>query len=168
MTKVQRVSRQAIAGIAAAGLLALGLASAPVQAANTPDREIVTVIANLNKAYGAIHEGKSIHDMTSVKAFVTRALQMTPSFPDVVLLQELRKEGAAAAAKFFTDKTNQKYIVAVGPPRNHPTLDYPGKQVHTETAILLNTVTMKKASAGGFIKSSYSHSQSSGSKVKVK
>jgi hypothetical protein len=168
MTKVERVTRQAIAGIAAAGLLALGLANAPVQAANTPDREIVTVIANVNKAYGGIHEGKSIHDMTSIKAFVTRALQMTPSFPDVVLLQELRKEGAAAAAKSFTNKTGQKYIVAVGPPRNHPTLDYAAKQIHTETAILLNTVTMKKASTGGFIKSTYTHAQSSGGKVKVK
>ncbi|MEA2460432.1 MAG: hypothetical protein QOH90_609 [Actinomycetota bacterium] len=168
MTKVQSRARQGIAGVAAAGLLALGLATAPVQAAATPPRQIVTVIANVNKAYGGIHEGKSIHDMSSIKAFVTRAVQMTPSAPDVVLLQELRKEGAAAAAKSFTNKTGDKYIVAVGPPRNHPTLDYAAKQIHTETAILLNTASMEKSSGGGFIKSSYTHAEGSGGKIKVK
>lgn len=157
-----RLLQQAVATLTVAVLLVLGLGDTPSQAVgrvlNTPPREITTVIANLDKAYGGSYIGRSIHDMSSIKAFVAGTIDLVKYYPDVLLLSEIRAEGAKAAAKFLTNKTNQKYIVAVYPGQ-HPVTEYPGKQIHKETTIILNATTMKQHDRGGFFKSTYTRDE---------
>jgi hypothetical protein len=132
---------------------------------NTPPRELTVITANVDKAYGQVAFG-NIHDMRSIKDFVTRALQVTPYYPDVVLMQEVRKEGARAAAKSFSRKTGQKYIIAVVP-GDPATTQYGNFQLQKQVSILINTTTMRKASRGAFIIAKYHKYQAApGHKVK--
>ena len=158
-----------LAGTMLASVLVLGLQTETVGAKGpTPPRSIITVIANLNKAYGGTYTGKSLSDMTSIKAFVRRAIEMTPFSPDVVLIQEVREKSARGVARAFTDQTGNQYILAVVPGQ-HPTKEFGGLQVHKETAIVINTETMKKESKGGFIASKYTRDQAAANhKIKIK
>jgi exonuclease III len=172
MTRSLKTKRLAAAGLAStmAATLFLSFANNPAEAAitPTPDRQIVTVIANLNKAYGGSYTGPSLGNMDSVRAFANRALAMTPTAPDVVLLQEVRAKSAKAAATALTNKSPFKYVVVVMPGQ-HPTREFGGMQIHKETAIILNTDTMEKIGTGGFLAAKYTRAQAAaGHKIKVK
>jgi hypothetical protein len=154
-------SRAPLAGVLVAALAALLVAislgltppKALGAARNTQPRALTVITANLDKAYGAVSWG-NVHDMTSVRAFVTRALQVTPYVPDVIFLQEVRSQGAIAAAKSFTRKTGQKYVVAVMPGKV-ATTQYGNLQIHKQVSILLNSTTLRQASRGAFIAAKY-------------
>jgi hypothetical protein len=124
---------------------------------NTPPRTITTVIANLNKAYGGSHIGR-LSDMTSVKQFVARTLELTPFNPDVVLLSEVRSHPTRVAAKSFTAKTGDTYKVVALPGRR-PTTDFAHKQIHKDTGIILNMTTMKPVAPGAYMTHKYKRAQ---------
>jgi hypothetical protein len=153
LTRVRLVLVFAIAA------LAIGALVAPSQgrASHTPPGKLTTVIANLNKAYGGSHTGR-LNDMSSVRAFVRRALQMTIYRPDVVLLSEVRARPAKAAARAFSNKTGDSYKVAAMPGRV-ATKDLPGKQLQKDTAIILNATTMKQVSPGAYMTHKYTRAE---------
>lgn len=103
-----------------------------------------------------------------VDNFAKRVRDVVPQNPDVVLLQEVNHKTSALAARKLSDRLGQRYVVAVRPIRN-TTVEFPDKQVHTETAILLNAATMAIADRGGYIKTSYPRSAAaSGDRVQVR
>jgi exonuclease III len=124
------------------------------------------ITANLEEAYGRDAHSGDMARMNELPVFAERAQATVPYAPDVVLLQEVRAKSARRAAEVLTSKFRQKFVVAVMP-GDHPTTDYPNKQIHKETSILLNTVTMKQSSRGGFIKNTYSRSVATGGKVAI-
>jgi hypothetical protein len=165
----QPLTRVRLAVVVAVAALAMGALVAPSQgrAVHTPPRELTTVIANLNKAYGGSHTGR-LNDMSSVRAFVRRALEMTIYPPDVVLLSEVRARPAKAAARAFSNKTGDTYKVAAMPGKV-ATKDYPGKQIHKDTAIILNATSMKQMSRGAFMTHKYTRAEAAkGQKLKFK
>lgn len=170
ITTLRRTNRIAIAGIGAILLLALLSSRAPrdARAASASPREVLVITANVDEAYGqGAHEG-DLRSMSELSLFAERTLAAAPYPPDVVLLQEVRSKSARRAAKTLSNKSGQRYVVAVMP-GDHPTTDYPHKQINKETSILLNTATMKQSSKGGYIKSTYSRSQAAeGDKILVR
>ena len=107
-------------------------------------------------------------DNFEIDNFAKRVRDVVPETPDVVLLQEVNHQTSALAAKRLSERLNQKFIVAVRPVRN-TTVEYSTKQVHTETAILLNAATMAVQDRGGFIRTGYPKSAAApGDRVNVR
>lgn len=96
-----------------------------------------------------------------VDNFARRVRDVVPQIPDVVLLQEVNHETSALAARKLSKRLGQRFVVAVRPVKN-TTVEYRDKQVHTETAIVLNSKTMAIGDRGGFIQSSYPKSAAAG------
>jgi len=72
------------------------------------------------------------------------------------------------AASRLTARLGQKFVVGVRPIPN-TTLEYSDRQVHTETAILLNAETMATANGGGFFAAKYPRSAApAGERVQVR
>lgn len=153
------------------GALALAVSApfAPTASAegrNTPDGQILVLTMNLEEAYsmGAGDLGSHFE----VDNFAERVRDVVPQIPDVILLQEVNYETSGLAARKLSSRLNQRFVVAVRPIRN-TTMEYPDKQIHTETAILLNSTTMAIEDKGGFIQTSYPSSAAApGDRVNVK
>lgn len=146
-----------------AGALAL-----PAQAGsrNTPGGQILVLTMNLEEAYSMGTGDLGSH--FEVDNFAERVRDVVPQIPDVILLQEVNYETSGLAARKLSSRLNQRFVVAVRPIRN-TTMEYPDKQVHTETAILLNSTTMAIENKGGFIQTSYPSSAATpGDRVNVK
>jgi hypothetical protein len=149
-------------------LVAMGVSVIPAQAGsrNTPDGQVLVLTMNLEEAY-SMGNG-DLGNNFEVDNFAKRVKDVVPQIPDVVLLQEVNYETSALAARKLTDRLGQRYVVAVRPIKN-TTVEFPDKQVHTETAILLNSTTMAKEDRGGFIQTSYPRSAAApGDRVNVR
>ena len=150
-------------------LMALGVSLAlPASAGrrNTDAGQVLVLTMNLEEAYSMGNGDLGNH--FEVDNFATRVRDVVPQIPDVVLLQEVNHETSALAARKLSNRLGQRFIVAVRPIRN-TTIEYPDKQVHTETAILLNSTTMAKMDRGGFIQTSYPRSAAvAGDRVNVR
>ena len=140
--------------VALAGVLAGAFVLPPSVAsgAPTPSGEVLVVTMNLEEAYSMDRGDLNSH--FEIGNFADRVRDVVPETPDVVLLQEVNHETSALAAKALTRSLGRRFVVAVRP-RKNTTIEYPTKQVHTETAILLNASTMATADKGGFIDTSY-------------
>lgn len=154
---------------ASIALVAAGLLPVPGAAAgprNTEDGEILVLTMNLEEAY-SMGVGDT-RDNFEVDNFATRVRDVVPQTPDVVLLQEVNYQTSDLAARKLSQRLGDRFIVAVRPKRN-TTVEYPSKQVHTETAILLNSATMAIDDRGGYIDSTYPKSAAApGDKVNVR
>jgi hypothetical protein len=133
---------------------------------NTPDGQILVLTMNLEEAYSMGTGDLGSH--FEVDNFAKRVRDVVPIVPDVILLQEVNYETSGLAARKLSSRLNQRFVVAVRPIRN-TTVEYPDKQVHTETAILLNSTTMAKEDRGGYIQTSYPRSAAApGDRVNVR
>lgn len=129
-------------------LLQAGTSSA--QDRHTPPGQVLYVTTNLLEAW-------DIQDMKSqseLKTYVQRLLNQTPFLPDVLLLQEVRLKSAKFVAEELTRQTSDTYTVAVKPPRR-PWTQNPQRRTETDTAVVINSDTMKKVDKGGFISLTY-------------
>lgn len=127
----------------------------PAAASNAAPDEILVLTLNLEEAYTQ-YRG-DLADNFEVDNFARRVKKVVPQAPDVVLLQEVNHQTSALAARRLSRRVGQKYMVAVRPIQN-TTIEYPGKHVQTETAILLNKETMAVVDRGGYITTTYPRS----------
>ncbi len=131
----------------------------------SPDDRVLIVAVNLREAYP---DGDDLQNYGDMRIFVKRLLDQVPFAPDVLLLQEVRKQSATFIARHLSRKTGRSYVAAVKPPSDIITEER-GRSVHTETAILLNRDTMVARTRGGYIRTTYDRSDSApGKKVNVK
>ena len=131
----------------------------------SPDDRVLVVTANLREAYP---DGNDLQNDGDMRVFVKRLLAQVPFAPDVLLLQEVRKQSATFVARHLSRKTGRSYAAVVKPPRDIITEEQ-GRSVHTETAIVLNRSTMLPISRGGYIRTSYERADAApGQKVNVK
>lgn len=147
-----------VVGTITASLISTGV---PLTAAprNTPGGEILVVTQNLEEAYSA---GRGdLGSNWELDNFAKRVKAIVPQVPDVVLLQEVNYETSAVAARRLSARLGQRFVVAVRPIKN-TTVEFPAKQVHTETAILINKKTMATKNGGGYMLTTYPRSVSAG------
>ena len=142
----------------AASLLAVGTPAAAAPQ-NTPDGEILVVTQNLEEAFSM--GGNDLANHFEIDNFAQRVKQIVPLVPDVVLLQEVNHETSQLVANRLSARLNQRFVVAVRPIQN-TSVEFASKQVHTETAILINSKTMAVEKRGGFISTSYPNSAAVG------
>ena len=158
-----RTSRTLIScGLAALIVAALlGAAGGPATAAlrNTPKGEILVITQNLEEAYSM--GGGDLANHFELDNFAKRVKAIVPQIPDVVLLQEVNHETSLIAAKRLSARLGQRFVVAVRPIAN-TTIEYSDRQVHTETAILLNRKTMATSNGGGYYATTYPRTVSAG------
>jgi hypothetical protein len=104
----------------------------------SPGGRIVVVTANLQEAFGA----ESRHN-SEMNVFVPRMLDQVPSRPDVLLLQDSRKQAVDKVASLLSRQTGDRYVVGQKL-RKEPWQKLPHKVWYsTETAIVVNSATMK-------------------------
>lgn len=138
---------------------------------NSPSGQIEVVTINLEEAYtqdpSSPRTGGDLASHFEIPNFVDRVIRETRHFPDVLLVQEVNYETSGFLARQMSSRTGQRYVVAVRPVRN-TSVEYSGKIVHTETAIIINTTTMKVAKKGGYYSANLPRSAAApGRKVKV-
>lgn len=135
-------------------LIASALVAAPLEVASapatSPDRQVLIVTANLKEGYPS---GDDLSNRGDMKLFVRTLLGKVPFAPDVLLLQEVNGKSASFVARFLSRKVGDRYIAPVKP--KTVVVNKTGYDVHTETAIVLNSDTMSKRSKGGYIGLTY-------------
>ncbi|HEU4481134.1 MAG TPA: hypothetical protein VFS18_04550, partial [Actinomycetota bacterium] len=147
------VKRLALLAVTGLSVLGATLPAPAAPAVETPDGEIMIVTANLDEAYTS----QDMQNLGEMKIFAKRLKAQVPFAPDVLLLQEVRDRSATKVARLMRKKFNQRYIVAVNP-GSPPTKEFGRKQIHKETAIVINTATIAKRSKGGYIATEYDRS----------
>lgn len=113
---------------------------------NSPQDEVLVVTTNLQEGFGEA----DLENIYELERYADRLATQLPYIPDVLLLQEVRRKSARAAARLLTNTFDQSYVVAVEPPR-YPTRSTPKIRTETSSAIVMNEETMRKIEAGGFI-----------------
>ena len=126
---------------------------------DTANQNIVIVTANIEEAFDAGKNDLANH--FEMDNFASRVKQIVPKIPDVFLLQEVNRKTSQIVASRLSARLGRKYVVAVQPIAN-TTIEYPDKQVHTETAILLNSRTMATENRGGYFSGTYPSSAAVG------
>lgn len=136
------------------GLLAGALLSPPAaqgQATDTsPADRILVVTTNVQEAFGT----DDLRSQSELNRYVDRLIDQVPFFPDVVMLQEVRRKSAAYIRDRLSRATGHTYGWGVRPPRR-PWTQNPRKRTETDSAILIDTDTVAKTSNGGFISLTY-------------
>jgi endonuclease/exonuclease/phosphatase family metal-dependent hydrolase len=163
------MSGKARAGIVSAlvsSLAVVGLTSAVPPAGatleNTPVGKVLILSNNLletNKR-DARHTG-------DMRTFVKRAIEFAPKIPDVLLLQEVRAKSVAVVRSLMTRRTGQRYVTVVNAGKAPWKWIGAHKLLGSDTAIVINSKTMKLAGDKGSMKHPYEQSQARGD-VKVK
>ena len=137
---------------------------------NSPSGQVEIVTINLEEAYSQDPSNPRGGDLTShfeIPNFVDRVLSETPHLPDALLVQEVNYETSGLLARELSRRSNQRYVVAVRPSKT-TTVEKSDRQIHTETAIILNAATMKVAKSGGYYAAQYPRSAGlSGARVQV-
>ena len=141
-------TRTYVATLAASllGLALVGaLASRPAGASTRTDQnKILVVTINMQEAYGS-----DTRDMRETRVFAEKVLNVTPKRPDVVLLQEVKVKSAKKIRMYLSEKTGDRYVVAV-PPGFEPWSQTSKTVIKKDTGILLNSATMRKGDGGGY------------------
>jgi endonuclease/exonuclease/phosphatase family metal-dependent hydrolase len=133
----------------------------------SPAGEILVLDANLQEAFIAA----DVADPTDMQNFARRAAELLPFAPDVVLLQEVVGPSATNVAGFLSEATGFTYEVTIAPgPTAFPSADEEtGEQVQQETAILINSQTVKAIGESGFFETRYDPADGiEGQKAKTK
>jgi endonuclease/exonuclease/phosphatase family metal-dependent hydrolase len=114
----------------------------------SPPGRVVVVTANVQEAFGA----DDVRNMSELGVLVPRLLKQVPHRPDVVLLQDARKKAVLRVAALLKKKTGDRYRVGQRL-RREPWEKRPHKIWYsTETAVLVNSATMKLQGSGGFVR----------------
>lgn len=121
---------------------------------NTEDNEILVITTNMQEAFGE----SDVRNSGDMKNYVRILLGKVKHYPDVLLLQEITGKPARVIASQLTKKTGQQYKVIVDP-GTEPWKKKGSTVIKTETAILINNVTMKKEHRGGFVTTTYKWSE---------
>jgi hypothetical protein len=124
--------------------------SAEAASKNTPSDRLTIVTANLLEGFG----NHDLRDMSEMKVFTRRVLDLVPNLPDAMLLQEVRAKSARYVARLMTRKTGQRYRVAVNAAKR-PFRRRAGRVVKQDCAIVVNTKTVRMVGAGGYLKIRY-------------
>lgn len=141
----------ALASTLALSLLAPTPSPALKAKERTPDDSVLVITANVAEAW-VYSDVRSHGDMDK---FVNRVLDETKYRPDILALQEVRRSSAEYIARKMSGLSGQPYKLAVTPPSN-PSFNYGGGRAGAkETAILINSKTMKVLDRGGYIPSPY-------------
>jgi hypothetical protein len=123
-----------------------GISASPARAATgTGPHRALVVVANVQEVY----DKKDIANTRDMDVFVSRLDAHVPHAPDVLLLQEVRHSSAAYIAKRLRAVTGNPYTVAVDPGKK-PVRHTATKHIEHETAILVNTETMRATRKRGF------------------
>ncbi|MEA2509032.1 MAG: hypothetical protein QOG21_1114 [Actinomycetota bacterium] len=120
--------------------------------ASSPPGKMVVVSTNLMAGLGNQPPMRP-----RMALYVDRLLNQTPYFPDVLLLQEVKRSSADRVAYLLSRKTGDRYVVAVRPPRI-PWHQTPRIRTETDSGIVINATTTKKLDRGGYISLTYKRS----------
>ncbi|HEV3471889.1 MAG TPA: hypothetical protein VG408_01610, partial [Actinomycetota bacterium] len=138
---------------AAVAMVVLSFVAVPArgQATETspPDRMLV-VTTNVQEAWGT----DDMRSQSELNRYVDRLIDQVPFIPDVVMLQEVRRKSAAYVRDRLSRATGHTYGWGVRPPRR-PWSQNPKIRTETDSAILIDTDTVEKVDAGGFISLTY-------------
>jgi endonuclease/exonuclease/phosphatase family metal-dependent hydrolase len=127
----------------------LSLSSA---SATSPSGKVLVVTTNLRAAWGDQGDMR-----VRMSRYVDRLLNQAPYFPDVLLLQEVKRNSADRVASLLSRRTRDRYVVAVRPPRI-PWRQTPKIRTETDSAIVINRTTTKKLDHGGYISLTFKRS----------
>jgi endonuclease/exonuclease/phosphatase family metal-dependent hydrolase len=154
--------RICLAGMSfAVAMCAIGSgASATIASRVSPKNRLMIVTANVQEGFNQA----DLRNMSEMKVFAKRVLNLVRYRPDVVLLQEVNSKSAHYIAKQFSTRTGQHYSV-VADAGVKAFRETPKKVIKADTAILINTKTMAKTGPSGFIVTRYNRP---GSKVELK
>jgi hypothetical protein len=120
--------------------------------ASSPPGKMVVVSSNLLAGLGNQPPMRP-----RMALYVDRLLNQTPYFPDVLLLQEVKRSSADRVAYLLSKKTGDRYVVAVRPPWV-PWHQTPRIRTETDSGIVINATTTKKLDHGGYISLTYKRS----------
>lgn len=136
--------------------LVVAFASMPSMAQTPPPHspadEMLVVTANLQEAWGGTTN--DMQDMSEMDNFVERLIDQAPYYPDVLLLQEVRRKSARYVKELLTSETGDTYGWGWQPPVR-PWTQNPRRRWEMDSAILINTATTRKLTAGGWIELTY-------------
>lgn len=129
----------------------------------SPEGKVLVVSDNVYETDGA--DARKPGDM---KRFVDRMTEMVPSAPDVVLVQEVRKVAVNNIRSYLANRFGCSFSIPVNASKSAWRWKSNNKIIGQDTAVILNTDTMRLRSKG-FVTNSYKPSQAAkGEPVKVK
>lgn len=111
----------------------------------SPVGQVLVVNANLQEVFQAA----DVEDPTDMRNFARILVTQVPYAPDVLLLQEVRQESTENVVRFLTEETGHQYTVGIAPEQVR--LD--NGTVVRDTAVVLNSDTLRQEEEGGFIRS---------------
>ena len=162
-----RLSR-AIAVVASLSVLALAVVSgtsvAQAPPPHSPPGEMVVVSTNLQEAWGGATN--DMQDMSEMDNYVERLIDQTPYYPDVLLLQEVRRKSAKYVKELLTRETGDTYGWGWQPPVR-PWTQNPRRRWEMDSAILINTETTSTLTKGGWIELTYPRKHASNKSVRL-
>jgi endonuclease/exonuclease/phosphatase family metal-dependent hydrolase len=120
--------------------------------ATSPSGKVVVVTSNLRAAWGNQRDMR-----VRMGRYVDRLLNQTPYYPDVLLLQEVKRDSAQRVASLLSSRTGDRYVVAVRPPKI-PWRETPKIRTETDSGIVINETTTKKLDHGGYISLTFKRS----------
>jgi hypothetical protein len=120
--------------------------------ASSPPGKMVVVSSNLLAGLG---DQPAMRPRMAL--YVSRLLDQTPYYPDVLLLQEVKRKSADRVAYLLSRETGDRYVVAVRPPWIpwHQNLR---TRWERDSGIVINATTTKKLDRGGYISLTYKRS----------
>lgn len=131
---------------------------------SSPADQLLVVNANVRE-----RNRTDMADWDDMTVFVRRVLADVPYAPDIVLLQEVRRQSAQLIALMMGSATGQDYEMAVKRGNRYARVTKDGTIILTETAILMNTTTVAKLGPGGHETFSYTAEEAApGSKIRWK
>lgn len=153
-SSVRRALTPALASVLALAAVSVAPLPRPLDArlaagpAATPAGEVFVVTANLQEAFNR----SDYRNLKEMGVFVKRLLDKVPQRPDALLLQDVRKSAVRRVVELLTKKTGDQYRVAQRL-RKEPWQKLPDNVWYsTETAIVVNTVTMEIDGKAGFVR----------------
>ena len=110
-------------------------------------KQLTVVSANLEELYDVVDNAQP----GDLKMFAKRVSEVVPSIPDVVLLQEVLSSGSRTVAKALSDVFGVPFRVVVTPGATPYSSQTVTQETVRDTAILINSKTMKVKRRGGFV-----------------
>jgi hypothetical protein len=145
----QRATKRSIVAALVMGALVAGSNASAGQAPTRSQGSLPTLVvvtANLNEAF----DDKDLRSLKELAPFADRVVTRTPHYPDIMLLQEVRRSSAKYVARKMTGKTGQRYVLAT-PMGDLPYRATATRWIQRDVAVLLNTETMKPLGRSGLV-----------------
>lgn len=121
----------------------------------SPPKQIQVVTQNLKEMHNECDQIRRcpVRDLASeleLRNFARRLFRELTTVPDVVLLQEVIGRSARATARYLSKRFGGRYVAAVFPQRLYPRGLKARPLIKNNTAILVNTLTMRRMGRGGY------------------